>query len=72
MEVGNPVRDAVKAVMAAPNFHAWCHRNEPIRLLIFGGSQGASLFSAAPPEVIAALPEQLRARLDCHASGARE
>jgi UDP-N-acetylglucosamine--N-acetylmuramyl-(pentapeptide) pyrophosphoryl-undecaprenol N-acetylglucosamine transferase len=34
-----------------------------IRLLIFGGSQGASIFSDAPVKAIAALPEKLRARL---------
>jgi UDP-N-acetylglucosamine--N-acetylmuramyl-(pentapeptide) pyrophosphoryl-undecaprenol N-acetylglucosamine transferase len=61
IEVGNPVRDAVseaaKAVM--PPIAAGAR----LSLLIFGGSQGASLFSKVAPAAIAALPEALRARL---------
>lgn len=59
IEVGNPVRDAVARLAAAPYPDA----TETLRLLIFGGSQGASLFSAIPPGVIAGLPEALRQRL---------
>ena len=61
IEVGNPVRDAVSQVqetMSAPLDEA-----SPINLLIFGGSQGASLFSGAPVQAIASLPETLRQRL---------
>jgi UDP-N-acetylglucosamine--N-acetylmuramyl-(pentapeptide) pyrophosphoryl-undecaprenol N-acetylglucosamine transferase len=61
IEVGNPVRDAVveaaKAVM--PPVVAGAR----LSLLVFGGSQGASLFSKVAPAAIAALPEALRARL---------
>jgi len=61
VEVGNPVRDAVKAVRDV-NFPA-VSESEPINILIFGGSQGASLFSNVPPKVIAGLPEAIRQRL---------
>ena len=70
MEVGNPVRDAVKAVMAAP--YSTPGESEPIRLLIFGGSQGASLFSTVPPKVIAGLPEHTSRASGGDASGAGE
>ncbi|MGE0409056.1 MAG: glycosyltransferase [Amphiplicatus sp.] len=60
-EVGNPLRDAVApfagAVYAPPLAH------EKIALLVFGGSQGAALFSAVAPGAVAALPETLRRRL---------
>lgn len=58
-EVGNPVRDAVADLAGAPMRET---ENE-IRILIFGGSQGASLFADAPVAAIASLPEALRARL---------
>lgn len=59
VEIGNPVRDAVAALAGAP----YPASDEKIRLLIFGGSQGAGLFSEIPPNVIAGLPETLRRRL---------
>jgi len=37
---------------------------EPIRLLIFGGSQGARALSELVPQALARLPKDLRARLD--------
>ncbi|MEE2693068.1 MAG: UDP-N-acetylglucosamine--N-acetylmuramyl-(pentapeptide) pyrophosphoryl-undecaprenol N-acetylglucosamine transferase [Pseudomonadota bacterium] len=58
-EVGNPVRDAVAALAGAP----YPADDATIRLLIFGGSQGASLFSKVSPKAVAALPETLRGRL---------
>ncbi len=61
IEVGNPVRDAVSAVAASP--YVTPRGADPIRLLVFGGSQGAAIFSAAPPKAIATLPETLRKRL---------
>ncbi|MEL7487470.1 MAG: undecaprenyldiphospho-muramoylpentapeptide beta-N-acetylglucosaminyltransferase [Pseudomonadota bacterium] len=60
-EVGNPVRDAVTDAASVPY-----QAPEPggqIRLLVFGGSQGASLFSDVAPKAINALPADLRARL---------
>ena len=59
IEVGNPVRDAVNDVADA----SYPSLDGDIQLLIFGGSQGASIFSDAPVKAIAALPEPLRARL---------
>lgn len=59
VEVGNPVRDAVAALDGAP----YPNPGGDINLLIFGGSQGASIFSEAPVTAIASLPPDLRARL---------
>ncbi|MEX0644418.1 MAG: UDP-N-acetylglucosamine--N-acetylmuramyl-(pentapeptide) pyrophosphoryl-undecaprenol N-acetylglucosamine transferase [Parvularculaceae bacterium] len=62
VEVGNPVRDAVAPYVAAP--YAAPTDERPIRLLVFGGSQGASLFSTIVPAAVAALAEPLRRRLN--------
>ncbi len=58
---GNPVRNAVID---------WSRRNYeapdatgPIRLIVFGGSQGARFFSDAVPPALALLPEAVRRRL---------
>lgn len=59
IEVGNPVRDAVNAVADAP----YPSLEGDIHLLIFGGSQGASIFSEAPVKAIASLTPDLRRRL---------
>ena len=59
--IGNPVRDRVRAVAGAPY-----HRPEEggtLRLLVFGGSQGARAFADLVPPAIAELPEAVRARL---------
>ncbi|MEM8934790.1 MAG: UDP-N-acetylglucosamine--N-acetylmuramyl-(pentapeptide) pyrophosphoryl-undecaprenol N-acetylglucosamine transferase [Pseudomonadota bacterium] len=61
MEVGNPIRDAV-ADLGAPPFPEF-GPDAPIRLVVFGGSQGASIFSAAPVAAIASLPDNIRRRL---------
>jgi len=58
VEVGNPVRDAVAAI-ASDNTNT----DDGLRLLVFGGSQGASIFSKAPVEAVARLPEDIRANL---------
>ncbi len=58
IEVGNPVRDAVAAIAGA-NFPP----GESLRLLVFGGSQGATIFAKAPVEAVARLPEDIRAKL---------
>lgn len=60
-EVGNPVRDAVTALEGAA--YLLPAPDGPFNLLIFGGSQGASIFSHAPAKAIAALPDALRRRL---------
>ncbi len=61
IEVGNPVRDAVLEAARIP-FSA-PSTDGPVTLLVFGGSQGAALFSTVVPAAIAALPEALRRRL---------
>lgn len=61
VEVGNPVRDAVSMRAGAP--YAAPAAGERINVLVFGGSQGASLFSRVAPDAFAALPEPLRRRL---------
>jgi UDP-N-acetylglucosamine--N-acetylmuramyl-(pentapeptide) pyrophosphoryl-undecaprenol N-acetylglucosamine transferase len=59
--VGNPVRDAVRALRnstyRAPG------PDRVIDILIFAGSQGAQSFSQIVPEAILSLPAPLRARL---------
>lgn len=59
VEVGNPVRDAVAALEGA----RYPAAAGDLSLLIFGGSQGAGIFSEAPVKAIAGLPAPLRERL---------
>jgi UDP-N-acetylglucosamine--N-acetylmuramyl-(pentapeptide) pyrophosphoryl-undecaprenol N-acetylglucosamine transferase len=56
---GNPVRPAVVAVAARPYPAA----GDPLRLLVFGGSQGARVMADVVPAAIEALEPGLRARL---------
>ena len=58
---GNPVRDRVRAVAdtAYPELTA----DGPLRLVVFGGSQGARAFADLVPPAIAELPEVMRHRL---------
>ena len=58
---GNPVRPAVLAAAATP--YRASRGDDPFRLLVFGGSQGAQFFSEAMPAAIALLSERQRARL---------
>lgn len=58
---GNPVRPAV--LEAAKTAYLPPKPGEKFRLLVFGGSQGASFFSDAIPPAIAALAEADRKRL---------
>src|SRR5690606_22262267 len=58
---GNPVRPAV--IEAALAGYTASGDNDPFRLLVFGGSQGAQFFSDAIPAAVALLPEALRRRL---------
>ncbi|MGP9805591.1 UDP-N-acetylglucosamine--N-acetylmuramyl-(pentapeptide) pyrophosphoryl-undecaprenol N-acetylglucosamine transferase [Paracoccus sp. NSM] len=57
---GNPVRAAVLAQAGAPYAPPG---DGPLRLLVIGGSQGARVLSRVVPEAVAALPDDLRARL---------
>jgi UDP-N-acetylglucosamine--N-acetylmuramyl-(pentapeptide) pyrophosphoryl-undecaprenol N-acetylglucosamine transferase len=56
---GNPVRPAVIAAAAIP----YSAPAEVLRLVVFGGSQGARIMSDIVPAAIARLSLQLRARL---------
>lgn len=58
---GNPVRDAVIA-QAGASYDAPVAGGE-IRLLVFGGSQGARVMSDIVPAALAQLPEEMRKRL---------
>lgn len=59
--VGNPVRPDIRGLFersfAAPA------AGEPIRVLVTGGSQGARILAETAPRALAALPQELRARL---------
>lgn len=60
VDIGNPVRAAAQASALVP----YAPPGEgALSLLAFGGSQGASALSRLLPEMMAALPEALRARL---------
>jgi UDP-N-acetylglucosamine--N-acetylmuramyl-(pentapeptide) pyrophosphoryl-undecaprenol N-acetylglucosamine transferase len=58
---GNPVRGAVITAAAIPYVAPMAEG--PVRLLVFGGSQGARFFSDSVPEALALLALGLRARL---------
>jgi UDP-N-acetylglucosamine--N-acetylmuramyl-(pentapeptide) pyrophosphoryl-undecaprenol N-acetylglucosamine transferase len=58
---GNPVRDAVREVAGTP--YPAVGPSDSIKLLVFGGSQGARAFADLIPPAIAALPESVRQRL---------
>ncbi len=76
--VGNPIRDAARAVMGGEinpspgeSEGGLGESGEDLgesgvrtrNLLVFGGSQGASLFARLAPEAVAQLPDDLRAKL---------
>ena len=61
IQTGNPVRPAVRAAAATP--YPMREAADPFRLLVFGGSQGARVFSDLMPAVVALLTEEVRARL---------
>ena len=56
---GNPVRPAVVAAAAVP----YPAVNDPLRVLVFGGSQGARVMADVVPAAIGQLEPALRARL---------
>jgi UDP-N-acetylglucosamine--N-acetylmuramyl-(pentapeptide) pyrophosphoryl-undecaprenol N-acetylglucosamine transferase len=60
VHTGNPVRPAVTAAAATPYPTLEDGR---LRLLVFGGSQGARVMSEVVPAAVGRLPEDLRARL---------
>ena len=60
IDMGNPIRDAVRAAMAS-EYQA--PGDGPLSLLIFGGSQGASVFAELIPAALSELPLDIRDRL---------
>lgn len=58
---GNPVRPPV--IEAAKTAYAMPDDDGPLRLVVFGGSQGARYFSETMPAALALLPEPLRMRI---------
>ena len=58
---GNPVRDEVRAIAVMPYENTGI--SDHFKLLVFGGSQGASHFSNIIPLALIALPERCRRRL---------
>lgn len=58
--VGNPVREAIRAIRDA----GYPDASGRLNLLVTGGSQGARLFGEVVPAAVAQLPADIRARLD--------
>ncbi len=58
---GNPVRAAIRALRGVPYSEIVDDGN--MRILVTGGSQGASVFSLVVPRAIAALPQAIRQRI---------
>lgn len=61
LTTGNPVRQQVMDLRASPYKPAF--GDEEFRLLIFGGSQGASIFGDTMPDALELLPEAIKKRL---------
>lgn len=61
--VGNPVRSAIAAVGAIPYVAPDPRGDTPIGILVFGGSQGARIFSDVVPGALTDLPDALRRHL---------
>lgn len=59
--VGNPVRAAIRAVQAVA--YPQLATDGMLRLLVLGGSQGASIFSEVLPAAMALLPGDIRGRI---------
>lgn len=62
--VGNPVRQDV-ATLPEPQVR-FAERNEPIRILVMGGSQGAQILNRTLPDVLAVLGDNYQV---CHQAG---
>jgi UDP-N-acetylglucosamine--N-acetylmuramyl-(pentapeptide) pyrophosphoryl-undecaprenol N-acetylglucosamine transferase len=59
---GNPLRPEVVALAGAP--YETPAPSGPLHLLVFGGSQGARVFSERVPSAVALLPKPMLGRLD--------
>jgi UDP-N-acetylglucosamine--N-acetylmuramyl-(pentapeptide) pyrophosphoryl-undecaprenol N-acetylglucosamine transferase len=69
MTTGNPVRSDI-AALAAPE-RRFAARSGRLRLLVFGGSQGAAALNRIVPPAVATLPDAVRP-LVLHQTGAAE
>jgi UDP-N-acetylglucosamine--N-acetylmuramyl-(pentapeptide) pyrophosphoryl-undecaprenol N-acetylglucosamine transferase len=58
---GNPVRAAIKSLSRAP--FPEIHEEGLLKILVIGGSQGASIFSEVLPKAVALLTSEFRRRL---------
>lgn len=58
---GNPVRQSV--IEAARTLYPAAHKGAKLRLLVFGGSQGARVMADVVPEAVAKLPPEYLRRL---------
>lgn len=61
VQTGNPVRKSIIAIRDV-SYHS-PKAEEPFRLLVVGGSQGARVFSSIVPQALCGLPMDLRKRL---------
>lgn len=59
--IGNPVRGSIAAVRDIP--YTVPHGSGPFELLVFGGSQGAAIFSDVIPKALALLSKESQRRL---------
>jgi UDP-N-acetylglucosamine--N-acetylmuramyl-(pentapeptide) pyrophosphoryl-undecaprenol N-acetylglucosamine transferase len=69
VHVGNPVRAAIAAL--PPPRERYAGRTGPLRLLVFGGSQGSAALNRLLPDALARLPAAERPQI-LHQTGARE
>lgn len=61
--IGNPMRDAILTMSAQTRSKMDSPRTDRLNLVIVGGSLGANIISDVVPQAVAALPDNLRARL---------
>ena len=61
VETGNPVRADIAALYTKP--YPALKMDDTLNLLVFGGSQGASVFSDVIPQTLESLPENYRKRI---------
>ena len=61
VQTGNPVRPAVRAAAVVP--YPVRSPSDPLRLMVFGGSQGAQFLSDVVPAAVASLSKDMQSRL---------